>query len=216
MLAAVLFMAGCGKSTPPETQQKTASQAPSGPDNRRLIVAFGDSLTSGYNIEPGHAYTDYLQKQLDAKKLPFKVVNAGVAGETTTDALARVKTVLADKPAIVIVEFGGNDGLRGLPVATTRSNLEKILTIVKESGTKIVLAGMRLPPNYGPDYIKPFEKMYPELAKKFDATLIPFILVGTAGNPELMQTDGIHPNEEGNRIVGDTVFQIVQRVISKL
>ena len=143
-------------------------------------------------------------------------MNAGVAGETTTDALARVNHVLADKPAIVIVEFGGNDGLRGLPVATTRTNLEKILAAVKQSGAKIVLAGIRLPPNYGPDYIKPFEKMYPELATKYGATLIPFILMGTAGNPELMQTDGIHPNEEGNRIVADTVFQILQRVIPTL
>ena len=221
ILLTVVIAAGCSKSSNQAAQQQeksatTPSQPQGGTDSRKLIVAFGDSLTSGYNVEPGRSYPDFLQKQLDAKKQAFRVVNAGVAGETSTDALNRVSMVLADKPAIVIVEFGGNDGLRGLPVATTRANLEKILGIVQKSGAQVVLAGMRLPPNYGPEYIKPFEKMYPELAPKYNATLIPFILVGTAGNPELMQQDGIHPNEEGNRIVADTVFQTLQHVIPKL
>lgn len=218
LLLTAILAAGCSNSPKQQQQSATpsASQAPAGPDGRRVIVAFGDSLTSGFNIEPGHSYPDYLQKQLEAKKQAFRVVNAGIAGETTTDALGRVAGVLAEKPAVVIVEFGGNDGLRGLPVATTRANLDRILETVKQSGAKIVLAGMRLPPNYGPDYIKPFEKMYPELAAKHGATLIPFLLAGTAGNPELMQQDGIHPNDEGNRIVADTVFQILQRVLPNL
>lgn len=184
-----------------------------GPDGRKIIVAFGDSLSAGFGAEPGHSFPDYLQKQLDAKKLPYRVVNAGVSGETTTDALARVGTVLTDKPAIVIVEFGGNDGLRGLPVATTKANLDQIVDTIQKSGAKVLLAGMTLPPNYGPEYIEPFRKVYTDIAAKYKVMLIPFLLQGVGGNPELMQNDGIHPTAEGNRMVGDTVFQYLQKML---
>lgn len=177
------------------------------------MIAFGDSLTAGFGVEPGLSYPDFLQKQLDAKNLGVGVVNAGVSGETTSDALARVDTILAGKPDIVVVEFGGNDGLRGLPVATTRRNLDQLLEKILKSGAKIVLAGMTLPPNYGTEYITGFEQLYRDLAQKYNATLIPFLLKGVGGNPDLMQNDGIHPNAEGNRIVGDTVFQYVQKVL---
>jgi acyl-CoA thioesterase-1 len=178
-----------------------------------VIVAFGDSLTAGFGVDPGQSYPDYLQKQLDKKGLAYRVVNAGVSGETTTGALARVPAILAEKPSIVVVEFGGNDGLRGLPVTTTRANLDKIVDTIQKSGAKVLLAGMTLPPNYGPEYIGPFRKIYPELAAKYKVTLIPFLLQGVGGNPDLMQTDGIHPTAEGNRVVGDLVFQFIQKML---
>ncbi len=207
----LLLAAGCSKSPEPAKAPPKAAAAPH--EHRRILIAFGDSLTAGFGVEPGLSYPDFLQKQLDAKNLGVGVVNAGVSGETTSDALARVDTILAGKPDIVVVEFGGNDGLRGLPVATTRRNLDQLLDKISKSGAKIVLAGMTLPPNYGTEYITGFEQLYRDLAKKYNATLIPFLLKGVGGNPDLMQNDGIHPNAEGNRIVGDTVFQYVQKVL---
>jgi acyl-CoA thioesterase I len=121
--------------------------------------------------------------------------------------LDRVQQAIAMKPAIVIVEFGANDGLRGLPVASTRANLEQIIQRLQKAGARIVLAGMTLPPNYGPDYIRSFEKIYPELAKKYKAALIPFLLEGVAGDTRYMQRDGLHPNVEGNRRVAQNVMR---------
>ena len=125
------------------------------PNARPVIVAFGDSLTAGFGVEPGLSYPDYLQKEIDQRGLHWQVVNQGTSGDTTTDGLNRVGDVIAAKPAIVIVEFGGNDGLRGLPLATTRANLDRIISQLKSAGIRVVLAGMTLPPNYGPEYIRP-------------------------------------------------------------
>lgn len=208
----LVLLAGCGKS--PENQQASKNPGSAGgPDGRRVIVAFGDSLTAGYGVEPGNSYPDFLQKQLDAKKMPYRVVNAGVSGETTSDGLARVDSVLAEKPYLVIVEFGGNDGLRGLPVKQSEENLDQIVGRIKQSGIKVLVAGITLPPNYGPDYIPQFNQMFGAVAAKHNAPLIPFLLKGVGGNPDLMQSDGIHPNIEGNRIVADLVFQMLQRVL---
>jgi acyl-CoA thioesterase-1 len=202
-----------GETPKTSAEPPPAAAARKGPDTRAVIVAFGDSLTAGFGVDPGQSYPDYLQKQLDRKGLAYRVVNAGLSGETTTGALARLPAILAEKPAIVVVEFGGNDGLRGLPVKTTRANLDKIVDTIQKSGAKVLLAGMTLPPNYGPEYIGEFQNIYPELAAKHKAMLIPFLLQGVGGNPDLMQNDGIHPTAEGNRIVGDLVFQFIQKMI---
>lgn len=176
-------------------------------------MAFGDSLTAGFGADPGRSYPDFLQKDIDAAGLRWRVVNAGVSGDTTSDGLARLGEVLTYKPRIVIVEFGGNDGLRGLPVATTRANLEKIVTGIREAGARVVLAGMTLPPNYGPGYIRSFEEIYKSLAAKYKLPLIPFLLTDVAMHPKLMQPDGIHPTAAGNRIVARNVMQVLEPVL---
>ena len=157
---------GCkGKSAPPPepataSSAAAAKPAAEAPDNRPVIVAFGDSLTAGYGTDAGNSYPDFLERDLEAKGFHYHVVNAGISGNTTKDGLDRVDEVLALKPAIVIVAFGGNDGLRGLPIDSTRKNLDQIVSTLQRAGTKVVLGGITLPPNYGPDYIHQFNETY--------------------------------------------------------
>jgi acyl-CoA thioesterase-1 len=214
------LLVGCGGGTRPDSSAKPAeAPAPAAPashdeDNRPAIVAFGDSLTAGFGADPGHSYPDFLQKEIDALGLRWRVVNAGVSGDTTTDGLARVGEVLVYKPRIVILEFGGNDGLRGLPVRTTHANLERMIVELRKAGAQIVLAGMTLPPNYGPDYIRSFEDVYKNLSAKYKLPLIPFLLNGVGGNPKLMQADGIHPTGAGNRIVAHNVMKVLEPLLN--
>jgi len=208
-----LLVFGCSREQPKVAKQETAPpsdvspKAPTTLDARPVIVAFGDSLSAGFGADPGESYPDFLQKELDRRGARYRVVNAGVSGDTTTDGLERVQTVTALHPAIVILEFGGNDGLRGLPVSTTRANLDQIIQALHSAGAKTLLAGMTLPPNYGQDYIRSFEAVYKDLAKQHHLPLIPFLLQGVGGHPNLMQRDGIHPTGEGNRIVAGNVMQ---------
>ena len=212
LMTPLLFIC-CSREQPKSAGQDEArsaaspAPAPPTPDSRPVIAAFGNSLTAGLGANPGESYPDFLQKDLDQRGARYRIVNAGVSGDTTTDGLERVATVVALKPAIVILEFGGNDGLRGLPVSTTRANLDQIITTLRKAGAKIVLAGMTLPPNYGPDYIHSFEAVYKDLAKEYRLPLIPFLLSGVGGNAALMQRDGIHPTGEGNRKVAGTVME---------
>ena len=178
------------------------------------IVAFGNSLTAGFGADPGRSYPDYLQKELDKRGYAWRVVNAGVSGDTTQDGLARIAEALQYKPAIVILEFGGNDGLRGLPVAATRTNLEQMIQELQKSGVRVVLAGMTLPPNYGPDYIGSFDKVYKDLAAQYKVPLIPFLLQGVGGNGSLMQRDGLHPTAEGNEKVAENVMRVLEPLLS--
>ena len=176
-------------------------------------MAFGDSLTAGFGAEPGASYPDYLQKLIDAEHRLWRVINAGVSGDTSTDGLARLPGVLEYKPEIVILELGANDGLRGIPVDATRSNLDQIIVGLQAAGANVVLAGMTLPPNYGPDYIHPFEKIFTDLAASHKLTLIPFLLAGVGGNTRLMQRDGLHPTAQGNRRVADNVMQVIEPML---
>lgn len=180
-----------------------------------MIVAFGDSLSAGYGLQDGESFPDVVQSLLDQAGYQYRVVNMGVSGDTTTDGVVRLPDVLAVKPAVVLLEFGGNDGLRGLPVTTTQANLAKMTEELQRSGAKVVLAGMTLPRNYGPDYIASFEKVYLEIAKKYKTPRIPFLLEGVGGHPDLMQPDGIHPTAEGARIVAKTVMQYLAPVLRK-
>ena len=180
-------------------QQKT--------DSRPVIVAFGDSLTAGYGVETGFSYPDFLQKELDHGEHKYRVVNMGRSGDTSAEGLSRISAVTQLKPAIVIVEFGGNDGLRGLPLSSTRSNLDQIVATLRKSGTRVLIAGITLPPNYGPDYIKQFESVYKDLALKYKLPLIPFLLQGVAGVPGMMQGDGIHATKQGNEVVAKLVMR---------
>jgi acyl-CoA thioesterase-1 len=182
-------------------------------DTRPAIVAFGDSLSAGYGAEPGKSFPDFLQKDLDAAGLHWRIVNAGVSGNTTTDGLDRINEVLAYKPRVTIVEFGGNDGLRGLPLETTRANLEQMTQKLEGGGSKVLLAGMTLPPNYGSDYITRFGKIYVDVAKKYNVPRIPFLLSEVALRPGLMQQDGIHPTAQGNEIVAKTVMRYLKPLL---
>ncbi len=177
-----------------------------------MVVAFGDSLTAGV---AGRSYPDDLQDLLDQNGLRYRVDNQGVSGDTTTDGLARIENVVAEHPALVLLEFGGNDGLRGIPVEATRSNLEQMIQRLRSAKLPVVLLGITLPPNYGPEYVKPFTAMFPQLAKQHRLQFMPFLLLHVYQNQSLMQPDGIHPNGEGNRIVARDVFALIRPILQK-
>ncbi len=180
---------------------------------RPVIVAFGDSLTAGFGVDPGNSYPDFLQKLLDSRGYRYRVVNAGLSGDTSDGGVARLDSVLALKPRIVIVELGANDGLRGLPVSSTRANLDEIVGRLKRAGARVVLAGMTLPRNYGAAYIRAFEQVFKDVAKKYSVALIPFLLAGVAEDGRYMQPDRLHPTVEGNRRVAANVFTALEPLL---
>ena len=182
-------------------------------DTRPRIVAFGDSLTAGLGVNRDDAYPAQLQRRLDELEYRYRVINAGVSGETTAGGLRRIPWVLGSKPDVVILELGGNDGLRGLSLEQTKHNLSRIIEQLRHAGVTIILAGMKLPPNYGQDYIRGFEAIYPDLAKHYNLALIPFFLEGVAASPVLNQADGIHPTREGYRIVVEQVLKVLGPVL---
>ncbi len=220
-LILIALLAGCsGSPKPDETparERRVSSETKPAPppDTRHRLVAFGDSLTAGFGLEPGRSYPDDLQKLIDQKKHFWHVINAGVSGDTSTDGVARLPTVLELKPEIVVLELGANDGLRGIPVDATRANLEQIIVALQKAGAEVVLAGMTLPPNYGPDYIRPFEQVFTGLAKQYKLTLIPFLLEGVGGHPDLMQRDSLHPNAEGTRRVAANVMRVIEPLLKR-
>ena len=183
-------------------------------DDRPRIVAFGDSLTAGLGVSPEQTYPAQLQKRLDVLGHHYQVLNAGVSGDTSAGGLRRVPWVLAGKPYMVILELGGNDGLRGLSLPETRSHLDAIIRQLKEARVRVVLAGMKLPPNYGEEYTAKFEAMYRDLAQVHSLPLIPFLLEGVGGEKQLNQADGIHPTGEGYRIVVDNVLKSLLPILT--
>ena len=183
-------------------------------DDRPRIVAFGDSLTAGLGVAAEDAYPARLQHRLNAQGFRYRVINAGVSGDTTAGGLRRVDWVLKGRPDFVILELGGNDGLRGLNLQETKANLERIIQRCQDASVRVILAGMKLPPNYGADYTKAFEAIYPTLAKQYRLTLIPFFLDGVAGSASLNQADGIHPTSEGYRIIADKVLETLTPLLS--
>ncbi len=200
------------KESPPASVAKAAATAA---DNRPAIVCFGDSLTFGQGVDPGKSYPDLLQAELDRSGYRYRVVNFGVSGDTTQDGLERLPLVLAEMPRVVVLEFGANDGLRGQPVANAEGNLAQMIEALKKAGITIVLAGITLPPNYGPEYITRFNAMYAELAAKYKLPLIPFLLAGAAGHADLMQQDGLHPNAAGTRLVANNVARVLEPLLEK-
>lgn len=178
----------------------------------KTILFFGDSLTAGYGLSPEEAFPALVEKSLNKKGKPVKVVNAGLSGETSAGGLSRIDWVLRQPIDIFILELGANDGLRGLPLDQTRSNLQAIINKVKAKypKAKIVVTGMMVPPNLGNKYTTEFQKIFPDLAKKNKAALIPFLLKDVAGIEKLNLPDGIHPNPEGHKIVAGNVEKIVE------
>ena len=221
LVGAVVAFTACGSrnSPQPEEQTQTARPEPARaprpqlPDTRPVIAAFGDSLSAGFGVEPGKSFPDDIQRMLDADGYSYHVVNLGVSGDTTTDGVERLPNVLAVHPAIVLLEFGGNDGLRGLPVASTEQNLATMIESLQKSDAQVVLAGMTLPRNYGPEYIHSFEQVYVDMAKKYRFVRIPFLLEGVGGHPDLMQADGIHPTATGAEIVARNIMSYLRPLL---
>lgn len=181
----------------------------------KVILFFGDSLTAGYGLSPEEAFPALLETELIKVGKKVKIVNAGLSGETSAGGLSRIDWILRQPVDVFVLELGANDGLRGLPLDQTRKNLQSIMDKVKAKypTCKIVLAGMMVPPNMGKAYTDEFKNIYPELAKKNNTTLIPFILEGVAGNEKLNQPDGIHPNIEGHRIIANNLKPIFEKLI---
>ena len=220
--ALALAAGGCNsKNPPPEPATQSSAAAPAAQpvapqqDNRPVIVAFGDSLTAGYGTDAGNSYPDYLEHDLNAKGLHYHVVNAGISGNTTKDGVERLDDVLAMKPAVVIVAFGGNDGLRGLPIESTRKNLDQIVSTLQRAGIKIVLGGITLPPNYGADYIRQFNGIYASLSRQYHVPLLPFLLQDVYGTAGSMQADGIHATAQGNQQVARNLLPMIIPLLHK-
>jgi len=183
-----------------------------GKSNTQTILFFGNSLTAGYGLETAVAFPALIQKKIDSLNLPYQVVNAGVSGETSAGGNSRVDWILKQPVDIFVLELGANDGLRGIPVEETRKNLQSIIDKVKAKypAAKIVLAGMQVPPNMGQQYASDFQNLYPQLAQKNNAALIPFLLEGVGGIARLNLQDGIHPTAEGHQILAENVWQVLQ------
>lgn len=180
------------------------------PASRPLVVCYGDSITAGYGLQSGQqAYPAALERDLEARGFHSKVVNQGTSGATTKDAVAGLRAILALHPAVVIVEFGGNDGLRGLPLTETRRNLDAVLTAFDDAQIKTVLAGITLPPNYGSEYIQQFEALYRDLAAKHHSAFVPMLYKELIGHPETIQADGIHPTAKGSELIARTLLTAV-------
>jgi acyl-CoA thioesterase-1 len=174
--------------------------------DRPLLVCYGDSITAGYGLQSGQSFPDALQRDLDTHGFHYKVVNQGASGATTKDAVANLRSILALHPAVVIVEFGGNDGLRGLPLSETRRNLDQVLTTLEAAHVKTLLAGITLPPNYGQEYIRQFDQLFRELAAKHHTAFVPMIYKDLIHVPGTIQPDGIHPTAKGSEIIAHTLL----------
>jgi acyl-CoA thioesterase I len=188
---------------------------PSMAAGRPLIVCYGDSITAGLGLNSGQSYPNALQRDLDRLRYTYTVSNMGTSGATTKDAVANVRSVLEMHPAVAIVEFGGNDGLRGLPLEQTRKNLDAVLSALDNAHIKVLLAGITLPPNYGPDYIDAFNKVYRDLATKHHVAFVPMIYKDLVNVPGTIQGDGIHPTAKGSEIIAKTLLPVLRPLLRK-
>lgn len=208
--------AGATTVTPTPATSGAAQRAGAGrtPLAQHTIVVLGDSLSAGYGLPPNTGWVPLLQQRLARVAPAYTVSNASISGDTTSGGRSRLPAVLARlHPAIVIVELGANDALRGLPLSTTRENLVAIITSAQAAGARVVLVGMQIPPNYGPAYTGAFAALYPELASKHHLTLVPFLLEGIADKPELFQADQIHPLPQAQPVLLDNVWKRLQALI---
>jgi acyl-CoA thioesterase I len=212
------FLVGCTSQPNPTNTQDYGATTPdtasenSSVDARKTILFFGDSITAGYGIDEQEAFPALIQLRVDSLGLPWKVVNAGLSGETSAGGLRRIDWLLQQPVDILVLELGGNDGLRGVSPEDTRRNLEEIIDRTRATypDVRIILAGMQIPPNMGLEYATAFADVYPSVARSKQVELIPFILEGVGGVPDLNLADGIHPTAEGHRIVAETVWKGLQ------
>jgi acyl-CoA thioesterase-1 len=186
-----------------------------GTQNRKSIIFFGDSITAGYGLSMEEAFPNLIQKRIDSLGFNYQVINAGLSGEASAGGLDRIDWILKGKPDIFILELGGNDGLRGLSIEETETNLKAMIDKIKAANpqTKILLAGMQIPPNLGQEYTKAFRNVFPKVAKDKNVELIPFLLENVGGESNLNQSDGIHPNAAGHKIVAETVWSYVKKYV---
>lgn len=183
--------------------------------DRKTVVILGDSLAAGYGVTSSEAYPALLQAKIDASGLPFRIVGAGVSGDTTAAGLSRLDWLLQRKTDVLIVELGGNDGLRGIPPATIQANLQAIIDRARKKypDVKIVIAGMQMPINFGRAYVDAFAKVFSDVAGKNHAALVPFLLEGVGGEVSLNQPDGIHPTSAGHKILADNIWKVLKPVL---
>jgi acyl-CoA thioesterase I len=219
-MAAAVAAGACGRRAAPADHDPAAGSAagqsyaePAAPTAARARIVFlGDSLTAGLGLPIEQSYPALLRERLKSVGLDYDVVNAGVSGDTSAGGLSRLDWALQGDVRILVIALGGNDGLRGLPPAALKQNLAEIIERAQARGTRVVLAGMEAPPNYGPDYLVSFHKVYPALAQQYHVPLVPFLLQHVAGIDRLNQPDGIHPNAEGARIVADNVWAVLEPI----
>ncbi|MEQ8578440.1 MAG: arylesterase [Balneola sp.] len=183
---------------------------------KKSILFFGDSISAGYGIQPQQAFPAVIQDKIDSLGLNYEVINGGLSGETSAGGLRRINWVLQRDIDIMILELGGNDGLRGIDLSSTKDNLQQIIDRAKAKNPEIeiIIAGMQVPPNLGTDYTKEFQDLYPELAEKNNLTLIPLILDKVGGRDEFMQPDQIHPNVKGHKVVAETVWETLAPILN--
>jgi acyl-CoA thioesterase I len=217
MILFALLTSGCGNS---EKQQESAKANGTGGDSSNVtttktILFFGNSLTAGYGLDVSEAFPALIQAKIDSLKLPYKVVNAGLSGETSAGGKNRIGWLLQQKVDVFVLELGANDGLRGIPVTETVKNLQDIIDSVKTKNpdTKMIMTGMQVPPNMGNAYATAFRNIFPELAKKNNMALVPFVLEGVGGVPELNQGDGIHPTAPGHRVVAENIWAVLSGML---
>ena len=210
-LVVVLLACGVAKIASAQSSSVTAPVA------FRTVVVLGDSLAAGYGVDSAEAFPALLQQKISVAGLPFKIVNAGVSGDTTAGGLRRLDWVLKRPVDVLLIELGGNDGLRGLAPETTRTNLQAIIDKTRQQrpGARFVIAGMQMPPNLGEEFIRKFERVFPEVAKANGAALIPQLLAGVGGDPKLNLPDRIHPTPQGHQLVAETVWKILRPVLEE-
>ncbi len=220
-MVSLTLLTGCSgseKKTDKKSEKKTDSQKEKPRTNSNNIIFFGNSLTAGYGLELADAFPAIVQRKIDALSWDFNVVNAGLSGETTASGVSRIKWVLKTPSDVFVLELGANDALRGVKLSETKSNLQSIIDTVKSYHpvSAIILAGMKAPPNLGEEYTSRFEEIFVELSEENTATLIPFLLEGVAGENNLNQPDGIHPTEEGQKIVAENVWEFLKPILEKI
>lgn len=223
LLALTMISLACQQTTKPTEQVASGRMTTPAPatistsaDDLPAIVAFGDSLTAGYGLSDEQSYTTLLQRKLDENGYRYRLVNAGVSGDTSAGGARRIDWALqSGNVKILILELGGNDGLRGLPVADLKKNLELIIQRAQSAGVTVILAGMEAPPNFGAEYTRDFRQAFRDLAKQYKTPFIPFILDGVGGNPKLNQPDGIHPNAEGEKVMTENVWRALEPQLSQ-
>lgn len=216
----VLLAFGCS-----EADKNTKTGEPDGANQKqakinqpvKTILFFGNSLTAGYGLDPSESFPSLIQQKIDSSQLPYKTVNAGVSGETSAGGNGRIDWILKQPVDVFVLELGANDGLRGIPVAETKKSLQSIIDKVKKKypEAKLVLAGMQIPPNMGQEYSLKFKNLYPELARKNNMTLIPFLLEGVGGIRKLNLPDGIHPTAEGQKIVAQNIWTVLEPILQE-
>jgi len=214
----IIMFAGCAgkeKQNDKTNLTETKKVAVDSSNPVKTILFFGNSLTAGYGLDPGEAFPALIQAKIDSAGLEYKTINAGVSGETSSGGNGRIDWILKQPVDVFVLELGANDGLRGIPLTETRKNLQSIIDKVKEKypKAKLVLAGMQIPPNMGQEYSTQFKNLFPELSKKNNMTLIPFLLQGVARVRELNQQDGIHPTAAGDKIVAQNVWNVLENVL---